>query len=1065
VYAVRRMTRSVRNLLPLLFGSGMCALVYQIAWFREFRMIFGASTAATAAVLAIFTGGLGLGGIVLGARVDRHPRPVRLYGQLELLIAAFAATTPGLLRIARWIYIALGGTTELGLLRGTVLRLALTAFVLAAPTFLMGGTLPAAARGAESDDDLGRRSTGLLYGVNTLGAVVGCSVSTFFMLETFGTRATLWIASAVNVTIGVVAIWMGSKTALEEAPALIELDPARPAADGAAADARRPAAAFTLTAAGISGFAFFLMELVWYRMLGPILGGTVFTFGLILAVALLGIGVGGALYAALGRRHPATLTAFASTCLLEALCLAVPYALGDRVAVLALLLRPLGVFGFSGMLLGWTAVTVLVVLPAAVVAGVQFPLLIGLLGGGRQHVGRQIGLAYAVNTFGAIVGSLSGGFGLLPMLTAPGAWRAVVWLLIALGVSAIFLSVLMRERARSLVPLAAGSIAALIMALSIGPTAVWRHSPIGVGRVEAEATSSPAALRAWMNVERRSVRWEADGVESSVALANAEGWAFVVNGKIDGSARGDAATQVMGGLVGGILHPSPKSALVIGLGTGSTAGWLGAVPEIERVDVVELEPVIRTVAGACRSVNRDVLQNPKVHITIGDAREVLLTTRQNYDIIFSEPSNPYRAGVASLFTREYYEAIESRLSSDGLFLQWLQAYNVDGQAVRTIYATLASTFPVVDTWELAANDLLLVASRRPVAYDAAKLRARIAEEPYRTALAVAWRAVDLEGMLGHFLASSPFARHIADVEQGRLNLDDKTLVEFGFARMSADTVALSGKDIRKLARQRSEHRPRGFVGVVDWGRAEEQWASFLVAEEETEDPPDFLGQEPKARLYAQAQFLAGDPAKAVAFWFSQHGDPRTPTELAAVAESLASAGDERARGYIEKLRAYQPTESDAIEARLFLRQGKTREATAAIEATFERHRRDVWPWAVIGKHAIDTAEEITRADAGMAERIYAALAQPLPVYLHEDRRLGAMLRIAMHNKLEVPCARTLELFEPYVPWQRDVLDWRAECYLNAGHAKTRLALADLAELKAQAPPPFDSGLTATPSAH
>ena len=1059
------MTRPVHKLVPLLFGSGMCALVYQIAWFREFRMIFGASTAATAAVLAIFTGGLGLGGIVLGVRVDRHPRPMRLYGQLELLIAAFAATTPGLMRITRWIYIALGGTTELGLVRGTVLRLALTAFVLAAPTFLMGGTLPAAARSIESDDDLGRRSTGLLYGVNTLGAVLGCSVSTFYMLETFGTRMTLWIACAVNLAVGLVAMWMGSETPVEEAAAPSELESEQTDAQGDPADASRPSVAFTLAAAGLSGFAFFLMELVWYRMLGPILGGTVFTFGLILAVALLGIGVGGAVYAALGRQRPATLTAFAFTCLLEALCLAVPYALGDRVAVLALLLRPLGVFGFSGMLLGWTAVTVLVVLPAAVVAGVQFPLLIALLGGGRRHVGRQIGLAYAVNTFGAIVGSLSGGFGLLPVLTAPGAWRAVVWLLMGLGAAAILLSVIMRERARRVVPVAVGCVGALVMAMAVGPTAVWRHSPIGVGRVEAESTSSPAALRAWMNSERRSIRWEADGIESSVALGNADGWAFVVNGKIDGSARGDAATQVMGGLVGGILHPRPKSALVIGLGTGSTAGWLGAVPEIERVDVVELEPVIRAVAGACRSVNRDVLQNPKVHVTIGDAREVLLTSRQTYDIIFSEPSNPYRAGVASLFTREYYEAIESRLSEGGLFLQWLQAYNVDGQAVRTIYATLASTFPVIDTWELAANDLLLVASRKPVVYDAAKLRARIAEEPYRSALAFTWRAVDLEGVLGHFVASSPFARHIADVEQGRLNLDDQTLVEFGFARMSADNVALSGKDIRKLARQRSEHRPRGFSGVVDWSRAEEAWASFLVAEEENEDPPDFLAQEPKARLYAQAQFLAGDAAKAVSFWFSQHADPRTPTELAALSESLASAGDERARTYIEKLRVHQPTEADAIEARLFLRQGKPREATAAIEAAFDRHRRDAWPWAVIGKHAIDTAEEITRADTSMAERIYAALSQPLPVYLHEDRRLGAMLRIAMHNKLEVPCARTLELFEPYVPWQRDVLDWRAECYVGAGHAKTRLALADLAELKAQAPAAFEAGLSTTPSAH
>jgi spermidine synthase len=684
-----------------------------------------------------------------------------------------------------------------------------------------------------------------------------------------------------------------------------------------------------------------------------------------------------------------------------------------------------------------------------------------LLGGGREHVGRQIGLAYAVNTFGAIVGSLSGGFGILPMLTAPGSWRAVVWVLMGLGTAALLLSFTLHERGRRVLPIAAGGLGVLLMVRALGPTAVWRHSPIGVGRVDAESTASASALRGWMNDERRGIRWEADGVESSVALSNSEGWAFIVNGKIDGSARGDAATQVMGGLVGGILHPSPKSALVIGLGTGSTAGWLASVPEIERVDVVELEPVIRAVAGACRSVNRDVLQNPKVHITIGDAREVLLTSRRTYDIIFSEPSNPYRAGIASLFTREYYEAILSRLSPDGLFLQWLQAYNVDGQAVRTIYATLASTFPVIDTWELAANDLLLVASQKPVAYDAAKLRARIAEEPYRSALAYAWRAIDLEGVLGHFVASAPFARHVAEAEQGRLNIDDQTLVEFGFARMSADNVALSGKDIRKLARQRSEHRPRGFQGAVDWSRAEEQWASFLVSEEETDDPPDFLGQEPKARLYAQAQFLAGDHAKAVAFWFSQHSDPGTPTELAVLGEALANAGDERARTYIDKLRLYQPTEAEAILARLLLRQGKPREATAAIEATFERHRRDAWPWAVIGKHAIDTAEEITRADPSMADRVYTALAQPLPVYLYEGRRIGAMLKIAMHNKLEAPCAHTLELFEPFIPWQRDVLDWRAECYLGTSNVRSGPALADLAELKSQAPAAFEAGLSTT----
>src|SRR5262249_5719997 len=156
---------------------------------------------------------------------------------------------------------------------------------------------------------------------------------------------------------------------------------------------------------------------------------------------------------------------------------------------------------------------------------------------------------------------------------------------------------------------------------------------------------------------RRAIVWETEGVESSVALDATDGLAMVVNGKIDGNARGDASTQVMGGLLGALLHPRPRSGLVIGLGTGSTAGWLAAVPTVERVDVAELEPAMLQVATLCASVNHHVLESPKVHVRIGDAREILLNLPGRYDVIFSEPSNPYRAGVASLFTREYYQAV------------------------------------------------------------------------------------------------------------------------------------------------------------------------------------------------------------------------------------------------------------------------------------------------------------------------------------------------------------------------------------------------------------------------
>ena len=207
-----------------------------------------------------------------------------------------------------------------------------------------------------------------------------------------------------------------------------------------------------------------------------------------------------------------------------------------------------------------------------------------------------------------------------------------------------------------------------------------------------------------------------------------------------------------------------------------------------------------------------------MHIAIGDARETLLTSHETYDIIASEPSNPYRAGVASLYTREYYQAIRDRLAQDGIFLQWLQAYDVDNQTVRTVYATLGSVFPEVETWELEVNDLLLVASRKKINHDIAQIRERLKQEPFRSAFANAWRAVDAEGVFAHFVARGSLARAIAFVDKDQLNTDDLNVIEFGFARatkaageaqtMRAEEIARSGANERRAPPARARKGAR-----------------------------------------------------------------------------------------------------------------------------------------------------------------------------------------------------------------------------------------------------------------
>ena len=339
---------------------------------------------------------------------------------------------------------------------------------------------------------------------------------------------------------------------------------------------------------------------------------------------------------------------------------------------------------------------------------------------------------------------------------------------------------------------------------------------------------------------------------------------------MDGSSRGDAATQVMGGLVGAALHANPRRALVIGLGTGSTAGWLGAVPSIERVDVVELEPAILRVADDCSPVNRDVLKNAKVRVSIGDAREWLLTSRDTYDIIFSEPSNPYRAGVSSLFTRDFYRAVRARLAPGGIFLQWLQAYEVDSETVRTLYATLSSAFPEVETWHTKPNDLLLVATVEPIAHDAAVLRERLRQEPFADAMENG--AVGLKGFLLTTLARPSALPARPETPQ---NTDDRNRVEFGFARSLGSTASsFQCRQPQRVARESARKNPpcrrrtdggQPVAGDVGDGRGIATLGAAGI-------------ERRRARDTAQRSFQEGRPEAVLTNWRAQPWEPQGSVE-------------------------------------------------------------------------------------------------------------------------------------------------------------------------------------------
>jgi spermidine synthase len=697
-------------------------------------------------------------------------------------------------------------------------------------------------------------------------------------------------------------------------------------------------------------------------------------------------------------------------------------------------------------------VTSIVVLPASFVAGYQFPLLINLLGRGRGHVGREVGLGYAWNTLGAIAGALAGGFGVMQLLGAPGTWRLVVLLLTALAVLAIVLSAAGERSARRLVLPGLAVPVTLLLIASTGPTAAWRHTPIGAGRARLSDLSSNG-IRKWMNEARRGILWEAEGRESSVALQGLMGLSFLINGRSDGSARYDAATQVMCGIVGAILHPRPTKALVVGLGTGSTAGWLADVPTMERVDVAELEPAILRVADACEPVNRDVMRNPKVHIWLGDAREILLTTRERYDLIVSEPSNPFRSGIASLFTREYYRAVTNRMTAGGIFLQWLQAYEVDGKTIRTILATLASVFPCVEIWQTETVDLLIACSMRPPVYDVPALRARIAEEPFRSALAKVWRVNSLEGFFSRFVAGPALAAGIAREEGSAVNTDDLPLVEFGFARTVGRGGLFRIDELYEAAREAGVHRPERLDGRLDWDLVEdERIALFTVAQE----PARLVSQTDQGQILrarAQAHYLEGDFTNAIASWQAQERGPQGLVETVVVADLLATAGAQEAVPFIEHFRSVDPSEADVLSAILARNEGRLDDAADALARAFSRYREDPWPWPVLMKRAVTMAQDIVEAENSTAPRLFESLAEPFLLHLLEEHRRRIAANIARHLGPATLVA-AVELWEPHIPWEEPVLILRQQAYEAAGHPLAKRAAADLDAYRRYAPLPF-----------
>ena len=703
----------------LFFLSGVTGLIYELLWVRVLYQSFGSTIQSVTTVVAAYMGGLGLGAWALGKIADRSRHPARLYGWLEIAIGVFGIVSPLVLGLAHWVYIGTAGALALGGAASVALRFGLAALVLLVPTTLMGGTLPVLTRALMGEDrGLLKPSLGRLYGLNTLGAMAGTALAGFFLIEFVGVRASLWATALVNLAIGATAIRIGREQhVVAAAPsASTTVDQPPPTRDHL-----RTVALILL---GATAFASLLDEIAWTRVLIMIVGGSTYAFTLVLLVFLLGIGIGSVI---VGRRSMPRPDTAASAALAQgitgigAAALFVFFGLLPTYIIAVFQIEHLGAPG--RLLLMGVAVGAVVLIPALGM-GMTFPLLTDLVAHRREARGADVGAAYALNTIGSILGAVLTGFVLVVALGTQTTLRVglVVTGLAALGLASLVSRGIVEkselDRRIRVRVLAAGALGTATLVAALAAPG-WSTRLIDLGpTIYAREPMDHAARERFLT--HRGVRQLAfrEGANATVSVWEGEaGRSLRVNGKVDGSDRGDMDTQLMLGVAPVLARAGASSALVIGFGTGVTARALADVPGMTRVKILEIEPAVIAMSGLFSGVNDSVLERPAVKYVTDDARSGLQLDRNTYDVIVSEPSNPWIAGIATLYTPEFFRIARSRLSDSGVFCQWIQLYQLPLPVVAGIVRSLHEVFPHVNVWFGGTSDLIVLASPRPLTYD------------------------------------------------------------------------------------------------------------------------------------------------------------------------------------------------------------------------------------------------------------------------------------------------------------------------------------------------------------
>jgi spermidine synthase len=698
-------------LLLLFVGSGCAALIYEVVWFQLLQLSIGSSAVSLGVLLGVYMGGMCLGSLLLPRYLSPTSHPLRVYAYLELGIGLFGLIVLYAVPLIGSWYTAIAGSGPANL----ILRAAVAGVCLIPPTLLMGATLPAIARWVETTPR-GVSWLGFFYGGNLAGAVAGSLIAGFYLLRVYDMPRATFVAVALNIVVALLALGVARFTP-------------RTVIKGDGTE-ERPAAAATTTetrlvyvAIALSGLTALGSEVVWTRLLSLIFGATAYTFSLILAVFLVGLGIGSSVGAALAKsaRNPRTALGWCQVSLCAALAWAA-YATGASLPYWPInpSISTSVVFNFQLDLVRafW------VMLPGAILWGASFPLALASVATRGQDSARLVGGVYAANTVGAIVGALVTGLGMVGVVGSQITQQVLI------GVAALSGLLLLgsapgdakgfRASVPSLVRVIVVAAAAGLFARVVPPlpgllVAYGRYAATWVGQNE--------------------IIYVGEGVTASVAVSRTPSGTLNYHnaGKVQASSEPqDMRLQRMLGHITTLVPKNPRKVLVIGCGAGVTAGAVSVDPMVKDQTIAEIEPLVpRVVSTYFAEHNFNVVANPKVKVHLDDARHYLLTTNEKYDAITSDPLDPWVKGAATLYTREFFEVVKSHLNPGGVVTLFVQLYESTEDAAKSEVATFLEAFPNGAVFANTVNgqgyDLVLFGQLENNKIDVDAVQARLAD--------------------------------------------------------------------------------------------------------------------------------------------------------------------------------------------------------------------------------------------------------------------------------------------------------------------------------------------------